>query len=41
MKAITGVRNVYLDYKLARHINVMQVTWQLRKEWPQRMSETA
>jgi hypothetical protein len=41
MKAITGVTNVYLDYKLARHVSVMQMTWQLRKEWPHRMSKTA
>jgi hypothetical protein len=32
MKSITGVTNIYLDYKLARHISVMRVTWQLRKE---------
>jgi len=40
MNATTGVTNVYLDYKLARHITVVQVTWQLRKEGPHRMSET-
>jgi len=41
MKAIPGVTNVYLDYKLARHISVTRVTWQLSKEGPHRMSETA
>ena len=41
MNAITGVTNVHLDYKLARHVAVMQLTWQLRKEGPHRTSVTA
>jgi len=41
MKAITEATNVYLDYRLARHISDMQVTWHLGKEGPHRMSDTA